>query len=352
MRRTLVVMGAALGVLGGLMLAQAAGADDAPHPQQFQNWRLPAVVAGPVDNTTTPERVALGQRLFFDTHLSSDRSTACATCHDPAKGWSDGLPTAHGLNGKVLRRASPTVLNAAYNPLQMWDGRFVSLEEQVLGPMRSPDEMNTDIPGLVRFLRSDPVYQAQFARAYPQMPIDEQSVARAIAAFERTLLVTDTRFDRWLAGEPNVLSAAELRGLQVFMDPARGNCEVCHSAPNFTDNGFHNIGLASFGASDADPGRFAKKPVRSMQGAFKTPSLRGVTDTAPYFHDGSAATLRDVIEHYARGGDVKTNLSPNLKPLQLSTQEKDDLLAFLQSLAAPQRLAVMQASTVGQGAPP
>ena len=316
-------------------------ADATPDPRQFKAWQLPASPEAPADNATSPERAALGKRLFFDTHLSSDASTACATCHDPAKGWSDGLPTAHGLHGKVLGRASPTVVNAAYNSLQMWDGRFATLEDQVLGPMRSPDEMNTDIPGLVRFLRQDAAYQAAFAQAYPGAPVDEQTVARAIAAFERTVVLTDTRFDRWLAGDVAALNAAELRGLQVFMDPARGNCEVCHSAPNFTDNGFHNIGLASSAGSAADPGRYAKKPVRSMIGAFKTPSLRGVTDTAPYFHDGSAATLRDVIEHYARGGDVKDHLSPNLKPLDLTPQDKDDLLAFLGALAAPRANALM-----------
>jgi cytochrome c peroxidase len=310
----------------------AADANGLPDPARFQQWRLPAHPAEPIDNIGSPERVALGQALFFDTRLSGNGTVACGTCHDPAKGWSDGHATARGMGGKVLGRATPTVINAAYNSLQMWDGRFPSLEAQALGPMKSADEMNSAITAMGDFLMSDPGYRSAFAAAYPGEPVIPETAAKAIAVFERTVVVNDTPFDRWLAGDHAAMSVAQQRGFAIFVDPARGNCEVCHSAPNFTDNGFHNIGLASSAASDADPGRFRQKPVASMKGAFKTPSLRDVARTAPYFHDGSAPTLSDVVEHYARGGDVKTNLSPNLKPLQLSEQDKADLVAFLGAL--------------------
>ncbi len=332
-----------LALLPAALLLAATGpagaSDPAPDPAHFQQWRLPARPAEPAANLSSAERVALGKALFFETRLSGDSSIACASCHDPAKGWSDGRTTAHGMGDRVLGRATPSLINAAYNPLQMWDGRFSSLEEQALGPMRSPEEMNAAMPAVVDFLAGNSAYRGAFEAAYPGEAISPETIAKAIAVFERTVIVSDTAFDRWLAGDRQALSPAQLRGLAIFSDPARGNCEVCHSAPNFTDNGFHNIGLASFGTPDADPGRYRQKPVGVMKGAFKTPSLRDVARTAPYFHDGSAATLRDVVEHYARGGEVRTNLSPNLKTLSLSEQDKADLVAFLNALSGDGALA-------------
>ena len=156
----------------------------------------------------------------------------------------------------------------------MWDGRFPSLEAQALGPMQSSEEMNSEMPSVIALLVSDPAYGSAFAAAYPDQPVSPEVLAKAIAAFERTLIVNDTPFDRWLGGDHQAMTAARLRGLAIFTDPERGNCEVCHSAPNFTDNGFHNIGLASFGKPDADLGRYRQKPVAVLKGAFKTPSLR------------------------------------------------------------------------------
>ena len=297
----------------------------------LQDWLLPAVPT-PADNTVNPARVELGKKLFFDPRLSGDSNMSCATCHSPLFGWSDGLATAKGFKSKVLGRASPTVVNAAYNSLQMWDGRKKSLEDQAMGPMMSNDEMNMNIPMLMKFLQDSPVYRADFASAYPGETISEVTVAKAIASFERTVLSNDSPFDRWVKGDSKALTAQQVNGFKTFVNPDKGNCAVCHTAPNFTDSGFHNIGLASFGLENPDMGRYAEKPLALMKGAFKTPTLREISHTAPYFHDGSATTLEQVVAHYVRGGEVKTNLAPNMKELKLSAQEQADLVAFLRAL--------------------
>lgn len=332
-----------LSALGlGLALGQAlaappgAGAQRVPAPtRQDQEWRLAAKPPMPADNLSTPARVELGKVLFFDPRLSGNGAISCATCHNPALGWSDGLKTAIGWGDQVLGRATPTIVNTAYNTQFMWDGRKKSLEDQALGPMQAAVEMNTHFPGLIEKLRSLPGYVKMFEQAYPGQPIGEETIGKAIAAFERTVTSRTSPFDRWLAGDTRAITPSQWRGLQVFRDADKGNCAACHSGPNFTDNGFHNLGLKSNG-SEPDPGRFAIRKVASMKGAFKTPTLRDVELTAPYFHDGSAATLRDVVEHYVRGGDDKTHLSASMKPLTLTEAEKDDLVAFMKSLTSPQ----------------
>jgi len=191
--------------------------------------------------------------------------------------------------------------------------------------------MNTDFAVSLARLRGVPAYVKMFDNAYPGEGVTEETIAKAIAAFERTVVVNDSAFDRWLAGDKKALTLSQWRGYKVFTDAAKGNCAACHSAPNFTDNGYHNIGIAA-GAGEADPGRYNIRKVASMKGAFKTPSLRDIALTAPYFHDGSAATLRDVVEHYVRGGVDHSNLADSMRPLTLSEQEKDDLVAFMNSL--------------------
>jgi cytochrome c peroxidase len=257
---------------------------------------------------------------------------SCASCHNPSLGWSDGLKTAVGTGGQVLGRATPTIVNTAFNTQFMWDGRMKSLEEQALGPLKAKDEMGADFTALLPRLRSMPGYVSLFDAAYPSQGITEETIAKALAAFQRTVVANDSPFDRWLAGDKGALTPAQWRGFQVFSDPAKANCAACHNGANFTDNGFHNIGLKSAGTPDL--GRFNIRAIASMKGAFKTPSLRDIERTAPYFRDGSAATLRDVVEFYVRGGDDRTNLSPDMKPLKLSEQEKDDLVAFLRSLTS------------------
>jgi len=287
----------------------------------------------PDDNAPTAARVELGQKLFFDPRMSGDGNMSCATCHNPALGWSDGLPTARGVKSSVLGRASPTVYNTGYNTIQMWDGRKKSLEDQAMGPMQANVEMNMDIGKLFNWIANSEGYKALFAKAYPGEPINETTLSKAIASFERTVVSKDPAFDRWVKGDAGAMTAQQVDGFQVFL--GKGNCVACHSGANFTDNGFHNLGLASWGAGEPDMGRYAQKPVKAMKGAFKTPTVREVARTGPYFHDGSAKTLMDVVEHYDRGGVVNTNLSANMKPPGLSLQEKQSLVAFMQALTSP-----------------
>jgi len=313
-----------------LLLTAAPAAVAAPRASPpDQHWRLPAVPV-PRENASTVARVELGKALFFDPRLSGNGTTSCASCHNPSLGWSDGLKKAVGAGGAVLGRATPTILNTAYNTQFMWDGRARSLEDQALGPMKAKDEMNTDFPATLARLRALQGYVSMFNAAYPGEGISEATLAKALAAFERTVTSKDSPFDRWLAGDQGALTVSQWRGFKVFSDPNRGNCSTCHSGPNFTDNGFHNIGISV--QDPPDPGRFNIRKVASMRGAFKTPTLRDIELTAPYFRDGSAASLRDVVDHYARGGDDQSNLSANMKPLTLSEQDKTDLVAFLRAL--------------------
>jgi cytochrome c peroxidase len=300
-------------------------------------WLLPKQPPYPAGNEPTPERVSLGKALFFDPRLSRDGNMSCATCHSPLFGWSDGLSTGRGFQSKVLGRASPTVVNTAYNSIQMWDGRKQSLEDQAMGPMEANAEMNMDIALLFKWLNSNAGYREMFARAYPGKPIDANTLSMAIASFERTVLSNDSPFDHWLQGDADAMTEQQVRGFRLFTDAKKANCSACHQAPNFTDNGFHNIGLAAWGEPNPDMGRYAQKPVARMKGAFKTPTLRDIERTAPYFHDGSAKTLMEVIDHYNKGGEVKTNLSPDMHELNLSRQEKEDLVAFLRALTSPQK---------------
>lgn len=317
----------ASGAFAAPALAPAPTADD-------KAWKLPPVPM-PHDNHSTPPRVALGQALFFDPRMSGNGAMSCASCHNPSLGWSDGLKTAVGWGGQVLGRATPTVLNTAYNTQFMWDGRKKSLEDQALGPMKTPQEMNTDFAVALARLKTVPGYVAMFDDAYPGEGVSEETIAKAIAAFERTVIVDDSAFDRWLAGDRKAMTMQQWRGYKVFTDAGKGNCAACHSAPTFTDNGFHNIGLKS--AGEPDVGRYGIRKVASMKGAFKTPHLRDIALTAPYFRDGSAATLRDVVEHYVRGGDDLSNLSASMKPLTLSEQDKDDLVAFMSALTGKRK---------------
>ncbi len=329
---------AAAATLCGALLGQSALASDtgyvarAGHPS-LQAFRLPDTPPHPANNAPTPARVELGKKLFFDPRLSGNGTISCATCHNPVLGWSDGLPKGIGINGSRLPRATPTVINAAYNHIQMWDGRKRDLEDQAMGPMEADKEMNADIDAVIRWLNENPGYRKLFNEAYPGEPIDTDTLSRAIASFERTVVSNNSPFDRWIAGDDKAMTPQQVRGFELFVGKAE--CVKCHSGPNFTDDGFHNLGLASFGEPEPDMGRHKQVPLRLMKGAFKTPTLRDVTRTAPYFHDGSAATLEEVVQHYNKGGEVKTNLDPNIRPLGLTDQEVADLVAFMEALTSP-----------------
>ncbi len=313
---------------------------NAGHPS-LAHWLLPEAPPFPSNNEPTAARVALGKMLFFDPRLSGDGNMSCASCHNPMFGWSDGLPTARGFQSQVLGRATPTIINTAYNDLQMWDGRKHSLEDQAMGPLEADVEMNMVVEQLFDWLSQNEGYRNAFAGAYPAEPINAKTTSKAIATFERTVVSRKAPFDDWVNGDSSAMTPTQINGFKVFLDPEGGNCAVCHQAPNFTDNGFHNLGLASFGHHDADPGRFAQKPLKLMQGAFKTPTLRDVAQTAPYFHDGSAPGLADVVDHYVGGGEVISNVSPNMKPLSLTDREKHNLIAFLHALSSPAEATVL-----------
>jgi cytochrome c peroxidase len=318
-----------------VVFATGASSPVAPRDRYLRPVSAPA----PADNQLTPERVQLGKALFFDPRLSGSNWISCATCHNPGLGWSDGLPTGWGHGMKKLGRATPTILNAAFNPIQMWDGRKSTLEDQALGPIGADAEMNQPLPELVAKLSRIEGYRTLFKAAYPSEEISEATIAKAIASFERTVISTESPFDRWRMGDSRAVSDSAKRGFEVFNGKA--NCQACHSGFNFTDNGFHNIGVKDSGAEDV--GRFAQRPVASLKGAFKTPTLRDIALTAPYMRNGAYRTLEEVVEHYDRGGDVKDNLSPEMKPLHLTAQEKNDLVEFMKSLTGkPMQVALPQ----------
>jgi cytochrome c peroxidase len=297
--RTLLTMAIVPGLAFTSM--QAAASQESivfqPGHPSLKQFLLPDRPEAPKNNELTPERIALGKKLFFDPRLSNKGNMSCATCHNPSLGWSDGLPTGRGHDGVKLDRATPTIINTAFNSIQMWDGREKSLESQATGPMKASVEMASDFDRVFAFLNSNPEYVAAFEKAYPGEPINPDTLSKAIASYERTIVSNNSPFDRWVKGDRNAMTAAQVRGMEAFMDPARGNCAACHSDANFTDNGFHNLGLASAKGEAADPGRYKIKPIRVLKGAFKTPTLRDIELTAPYFHDGSARTLEDVVRH-------------------------------------------------------
>ena len=300
--------------------------------QILSRWLLPDLPQAPGSNRYDKKKIELGKMLFFDPRLSGDGTISCATCHNPALGWSDGLATAKGHKGKVLKRATPTIINVGFNKILMWDGRAKSLEEQAMGPIVNPEEMNNSIEKMLKTLKGIPGYVDAFKDAFYGLGINKTRVEKALAMYQRTVVSNNSPFDRWLQGDNTALTKQQIRGFKLFINPAKGNCATCHRPPSFTDNGFHNIGLASFGEKRPDLGRHHQVKVNMTKGAFKTPPLRNVAQSAPYFHDGSAETLADVVNHYAKGGVVQTNLSPNFIQANLNNSEQKDVVAFLEAL--------------------
>jgi cytochrome c peroxidase len=292
-------------------------------------WLRPATAPAPADNANTPERADLGRMLFFDSRLSAKSAMSCASCHNPSLGWSDGRATAVGHDMKVLRRATPTIVNAAFNARQMWDGRAASLEAQATMPYQSPDEQNLPGEDLVKRVQSIHGYTAFFAHAYPGEDVTLATIAKAIASFERTVLSNTSPFDRWRNGDTHAISSSAQNGFALFTGKA--NCSTCHQGFNFTDNSFYNVGVAST-SGVSDLGRYEQLKLPVLKGAFKTPTLRDIALTAPYMHNGAYRTLDDVVDHYDRGGDTQDNLSAEVKPLHLTPSEKHDLVEFLNTL--------------------
>jgi cytochrome c peroxidase len=296
-------------------------------------------VSAPSNNPPTAERISLGKRLYYDPILSVDGTVSCATCHGPAHGFTDNKPVSNGVQGKTGTRSSPTVINSAYNTLQFWDGRAPSLEKQAEGPIANPVEMGHTLDGAVKALQADESYREPFQEAWGTDQITIDLVTKSIASFENTVLSGNSPFDRYYYGsDKKALSASAQRGLRVFQDAKKGNCAVCHTIDKkyalFTDNKFHNIGVGvDLSGNLADAGRFVVTKDDADTGAFKTPTLRNIAQTAPYMHDGSLKTLKDVIDHYIGGGNSNAHLDKQIRALDFLTgQERQDLEEFLKSL--------------------
>ncbi len=291
-----------------------------------KDYLRPAEIPAPSNNHLTAARVDLGRVLFFDTRLSGNNQLSCATCHQQAKAWSDGLAKAKGAAGRLLKRTTPSLINVAYLRHLGWDGGFRSLEQQALIPITSADEMDQGMDELIAELGQVPKYQGMFDKAYPDEGINADSLVKALASFQRTLISGEAPFDRWLKGDEQAISESAKRGFSLF--EGKANCISCHDGFSFTDGGFHNIGLPE----GEDLGRFKIVPVPVLKRAFKTPTLREINLSAPYMHNGLYKTLAEVVDHYDRGGVTAHGLDPNMRPLFLSAQEKQDLIAFLHTL--------------------
>jgi cytochrome c peroxidase len=322
----------------------------------------------PPENPQTPEKIALGEKLFFDGRLSADGTVACATCHDPERAFTDGRPTSVGIHGRAGQRNAPTVLNALYNQTQFWDGRARTLEAQAALPIINPIEMGQpSLDAAVRAIGSIPEYRDGFAAVFGR-ELNARDLLRALASYERTLLSFDSPFDHFIAGERGAISDAAKRGWELFN--GRALCNRCHAfsekKPNvvsFTDNDFHNIGIgilrhhvvplarraeqlvdsghaptvdrAAIQTEMTALGRFLVTKTRSDIASFKTPNLRNLLLTGPYFHDGSQETLWDVVDPYNKGDGLRDPfLDEDIQPLALRENDIDDLVAFLASLTS------------------
>lgn len=297
-------------------------------PPGFERWP-----EAPVENPLTLEKAQLGRRLFFDPILSRDGSATCASCHLPEYGLASPDPLAIGIGGQRGRRNSPSLYNVAWGQSFFWDGRAATLEEQALAPIVSPLELGSDLPTVLGKLRRHSEYPGLFAAAFPGAgePVSEENLAKSLASFQRTLVLAGSEVDRFHAAEYGALSPEARQGLWIF--ESRGFCWQCHSGSNFSDQAFHNTGVG-FGRVDRDPGRFEFSGEERHRFQFKTPSLRGVAQTAPYMHDGSVATLEEVVEFYSRGGAPSDpGLDPQLRPLHLSEVEKANLVEYLKALS-------------------
>ncbi len=290
------------------------------------DYRRPKFVPFPKDNPYTPEKATLGKTLYFDSRLSKAELLSCASCHSPAYAWGDGQPTGVGHLMKRLGRRSPTIVNAAYGLIFMWDGRMGSLEEQALGPIQAEAEMSLPLPELLKRLNNIAEYKPLFDAAYPGQGISDKTIAGAIATYERTVVSARAPFDSWIEGKDKAISESAKRGFMLFN--AKAQCSACHSGWRFTDDSFHDIGLKS---TDIGRGKFFEG-VQKANHAFKTPGLREIVRRAPYMHDGSLPTLEAVVDHYNSGGIARDSRSDLVKPLGLSSEEKADLVAFMKTL--------------------
>jgi cytochrome c peroxidase len=341
-------------------------------PRSLNQVGLPQALTAaliPAGSPVTPAATALGEKLFFERRLSGDGTVSCASCHNPARAFTDGRPTSIGIKGCVGQRNAPTILNAMYNKFQFWDGRAATLEQQAALPITNPCEMGAaSVAAATAKIAADPGYRQSFMSAYRREP-NPQDLVGAIATYERTLMSFNSPFDRFIAGDRNAISLSAQRGWQSFNGKAR--CHLCHAVTDtkpdptlFIDQDFHNIGIgiirhnvvalarqaqrqiasgqlaqvdtAAINSNLSVLGRFLVTKKAADTASFKTPSLRNVMVTAPYFHDGSQETLWDVVDHYNKGDGLNNPwLDTDMQPLALTEPEIDDLVAFMASLTSP-----------------
>lgn len=352
-----VLVGVGLWPISGGIISFAQGQKSTPYVLKLPPGVLEPII--PEDNPLSVEKVALGKTLYFDKRLSVDNTISCAACHDPRLGFADGKKVAEGIQQKKGARNSPTTLNTAFLDAQFWDGRASSLEEQAKGPLVNPVEMGMPShEALVTKLRKIPEYRRGFQEVFGTEDFTIDHVAKAIASFERTLNTFNSPFDRFIGGDKGAISPSAQRGWELFQGKAR--CITCHefntAYPFFTDNKFHNIGvatkavnfeaLARRAAVETDVARLASEPGAAELGrylvtkqpkdigAFKTPGLREIAHIAPYMHDGSEPTLETMIDFYDKGGVPNPNLDGGMRPLGLTVEEKKDLVEFLKALTS------------------
>ncbi len=286
-----------------------------------------ASIPFPKDNPITDEKIAFGKKLFFDKRLSAGNQISCAACHLPEKAFTDGLPKSIGVNGRTAMRNAPSILNSAYFSRYMYDGEVRTLEEQVLVPLQDHQEMASSMKEILKKLSHDKAYQ-KLAKSIFNRELDAYVITRAISTYERSLTSRNSRFDQYRSGKKGSLNANEIAGWKLFSEKLY--CIQCHSGPDFTNYSVVSNGLYSdYGF---DQGRYRINGVEQEKGTFKVPSLRNSTLTAPYMHDGSMKTLREVIRHYAKGGNHFSNKSPIIKSFLITELEINQLESFLRSL--------------------
>ncbi|MBL8754179.1 MAG: cytochrome-c peroxidase [Planctomycetes bacterium] len=303
-----------------------------PQPPAFAFLQQPPrglpPMPAPVGYTPTAAMCELGKDLFHDGVLSKDRSVSCASCHPATTGFAHPDPKPPGIGGQKAARHAPALWNRGYGQLQRWDGSTPTLEQFVLEPIGDPKEMGHDVDGAVARLNAEEPWRAKFTAAFGG-PASPKALQQALATFVRGIVAGDAPYDRFLAGDPSVMTPQQRHGQWIF--ESKGGCWKCHTPPLFTDEEFHATGV---GAVDGEPeaGHAAVTADEADRGKWKTPTLRAVRLSAPYMHDGSQRSLDEVVEFYARGGNKSRNLDSRLKPLDLSAEDKAALVAFLKSL--------------------
>jgi cytochrome c peroxidase len=294
------------------------------------DYRRPAGIPFPDGNSYSEAKAELGQLLLFDPILSGSRSRSCATCHNPGLSWGDGLARAIGEGQAAMAFRAPTLLNVAWAPRLGWDGKFRDLESVAFGPITSAANMNLPESVLIERLTAIPGYVRSFGAAFGEGPITRRNIEAALATYERSIVSATAPFDRWVMGDEEAIDQNAKRGFDIFT--GKGRCSECHSGWAFTDSSFHDIGTAQ--GDDIGRGRLFPTSIK-LRYAFKTPTLRDVARRAPYMHNGSLATLQDVIALYDRGGIARPSRSALIGPLGLTDNEKADLVAFLRTLTSP-----------------